>query len=139
MALAGTKLLGRDVARLAYNAGWRDKNLILAVAIAHAESSLYTRAENDNNPDGSIDRGIFQVNSAWIGRVVDGKTIITADNLFDPAFNAHVAHMIYKGRSYTFDPWVAYTSGAYEEHLDAAIGNVGNMWRTEFGIPIPTS
>lgn len=139
MSLAGTKLLGRDVAKLAYQAGWRDKNLLLAVAIAHAESSLYTKAYNDQNPDGSIDRGLWQINSVHLGETVNG-TKITETNLFDPAFNAEVAHdLVYKNRSYTFNAWAAYTSGAYEQYLDMAITNVGNMWRVQFGIPIPTS
>jgi hypothetical protein len=139
MSLGGTKLLGRDVAKLAYQAGWRDKNLILAVAIAHAESSLYTRAENDQNPNGSVDRGLWQINSVHLGQVVNGQTV-TAENLFDPAFNATVAHdLIYKGRSYTFNAWAAYSNGAYKQYLDMAITNVGNMWRVAFEIPIPTS
>lgn len=139
MSLAGTKLLGRDVARLAYTSGWRDKNLILAVAIAHQESQFYDRAYNDRNPDGSTDYGLFQINSVHLGQVVAGREV-TSDSLFDPAFNAQVAHdLVYKGRSYTFNAWVAYTSGAYEQYLGGAIGSVANMWRVQFGIPIPTS
>lgn len=136
MSLAGTQLRARDVAELAYQAGWRDKNLILSVAIAHAESAFYTEAYNDQNPDGSIDRGLWQINSVHIGETVGGVKV-TAENLFDPAYNARVAHdLVYKNRSYTFNAWSAYTNLAYRQYLDGAIQGVANMWRLNFGIPI---
>jgi hypothetical protein len=52
----------------------------LAVRVAKCESALNPTATNTNT-DKSIDRGIFQINSAWHPEV-------TADQAFDPEFAA---------------------------------------------------
>lgn len=139
--LAGERFLPRDIAELAYRAGWRDRNLLTAVAICLAESEGYAGAYNDQNPDGSIDRGLMQINSIHIGESVDGATI-TADALFDPGFNVDVAYWVYRRSSYTFRPWVAYTSGRYLDDSDGrrymrrSITGVANMWRVRYGVPL---
>lgn len=135
MPLEGDKLMQRDVAKLAYDAGWRGDNIVLVGAICAAESSRYTRAWNDQNPDGSTDRGLMQINSVHTGQVVDGKAI-TEENVFDPVFNMTIAYQLYRGASYTFRPWAAYASGAYKDYLPEAITGAANATRIRFNVPL---
>lgn len=53
---------------------------ILAIKVARCESSLNPNATNTNT-DGSIDRGIYQINSKWHPEV-------SADQAFDAEFSA---------------------------------------------------
>lgn len=52
----------------------------LAVRVAKAESNLNPNAKNVNT-DGSIDRGLFQINSKWHPDVTDAQA-------YDPEFSA---------------------------------------------------
>lgn len=52
----------------------------LAVRVAKCESGLNSKATNTNT-DGSIDRGLFQINSKWHAEV-------SADQAFDPEVSA---------------------------------------------------
>lgn len=136
MPLQGKQLGGAEVASIHWFAGWRDENLIIANAVAYAESNFYTRAYNDQNSDGSVDRGILQVNSRHFGPGgVFENGPYTFDDMFDPKKNAEAAYIIYKRSRYTFRPWAAYTSGRYTANLVKAIPNIANMWRLRYGIP----
>lgn len=104
-------------ASLAYKAGLRGQALTTAVAIAGAESGWRTGASNRNS-DGSIDRGMWQINS------VHG-----AMSTFSPTGNAAAMARISRGGK-NWSPWVAYTSGAYRRHLGAARAAVGAMGGT---------
>jgi hypothetical protein len=128
MPLAGTQLTAREIAKVAHQAGWRDENLIKAVAVALAESGGYTEATNTNS-DGSIDRGLWQLNNKYQPQVSDACA-------FDPACATREAYKIYRDRSYTFNPWAAYTSGAYKKHLAAATRGICNYWREKYELPL---
>jgi hypothetical protein len=134
MPLLGTRLMPHEICQLARDAGWRDESLIICIAVCFAESSGYTKAYNDQNPDGSTDYGLMQINSVHIGQVIAGKTV-TKDLLYDPAYNMAVAHELYKARSYTFRAWAAYTSDRYKLNLESAIKGVANYWRLQYGLP----
>jgi len=138
MPLAGKQLKGRDIVQLARGAGWRDEAVITAVAICRAESDYYTAAWNDQNPDGSTDYGLWQINSVHIGAVVGGRTV-TAEALKDPVFNAEVAHdLVYRGRSYSFRAWASYgVGGRYEQYRESAIVSQANYWREKYGLIPP--
>jgi TP901 family phage tail tape measure protein len=82
-----------------------------AAAIAFAESSGNPNAVNYND-DGSVDRGLWQINS-----------IHGALSTFDPTGNAQAAKTI-SGNGSNWNPWVAYTSGKYLDFLSGG-GNVG--------------
>jgi Lysozyme like domain len=90
-------------------AGFTGRGLSIAVAIAFAESSGKTDARLVN-ADGSIDRGLWQINSRWHPEVTDAM----AD---DPATAAREAFRISKSGA-DFTPWATFKSGAYRRYLD---------------------
>lgn len=61
----------------------------LAVRVAKCESSLSPTAQNTNK-DGSVDRGLFQINTKWHPEVSDQEAydIILATRFFCKAFKA---------------------------------------------------
>jgi hypothetical protein len=82
----------------------------LAAAIALAESSGNPNAEN-HNTNGTIDRGLWQVNS-----------IHGAQSTFDILANAQAAVAISNGGT-NFGPWTTYNTGAYKPFLGASTGS----------------
>ncbi len=76
----------------------------LAAAVALAESGGNPAASNKNS-NGTIDRGLWQINS------VHGKL-----STFDKQANARAAVKISSGGK-NWRPWVAYTTGAYKKFL----------------------
>jgi hypothetical protein len=96
----GRCLTEAEVARHVRAAGFPESIVATMVCVAKYESSLYERAVNDKNRNGSTDRGIFQVNSINIGqnanRVVTNGCPSSSGPLFDPATNARCAFGIYK-------------------------------------------
>lgn len=89
-------------------AGGAKRYQALAAAVGMAESGGRPRAVNRNR-DGSIDRGLWQINS------VHG-----ALSTFDELGNAHAAVKISRGGT-DWSAWVAYASGAYRRHLKEGI------------------
>jgi len=85
------------------NGGDRSKADI-AAAVAQAESGGNPGASNKNS-DGSIDRGLWQINS------VHGSL-----SVFDPAANARAAIKI-SSNGTNWSPWVTYNTGAYRKYL----------------------
>ena len=141
MSLAGKQLLAREVARLAHNVGWRDRDVIIATAVCSAESSRYTQADNTDaqgqptNPDGSIDYGLWQINSVHLGQVIAGSPV-TVERLLDPVQNARIAYALWLDQSWT--PWAAYGSGAYQAQVEGAIIGFKNYWFERFNLPLAT-
>lgn len=76
----------------------------LAAAVALAESGGNSAASN-HNTNGTIDRGLWQINS-----------IHGALSTFDAAGNARAAKVI-SGNGSDWSPWVAYTNGNYAQFL----------------------
>lgn len=132
MPLAGTQLRYRDVYGLARSAGWREPSAIIAVAVCAAESARYTEAYNPDNPDGSTDYGLYQINSVHFGQTLGG-VLVTKEACLDPARCSKIAHAIYQSQGWR--PWVAYTNGRYHDFLDDACKGQVNYWRDHFGIP----
>lgn len=97
-----------QLASVARYGGFSLEESKVAVAIMLAESGGDPAAVNRNR-NGSIDRGVFQINSIH-GAKFPG-------NLHDPLYNATAARAIFldaKGWS----PWSTYKSGAYKQFLD---------------------
>lgn len=88
----------------------------IIVAIAQAESSLNTSAMNCNNPGGSCDRGVLQINSYWHPEVSDQCA-------FDPACAFQQAFRISKNGT-DFSQWVTYQNGSYQKYISS--GSSGN-------------
>src|SRR5437660_9237611 len=101
----------------AASAGFSGNAVNIIVAIAQAESGLRTDARNTNN-DGSVDRGILQINSRWHPEVSNG----CAD---DPACAFREGYRI-SNRGTNFTPWATYTSGTYLRYLNSnSLGGSG--------------
>ena len=97
----------------AMRAQFSGDNLVMCVAIAWAESNLNSSARNINS-DGSVDRGLWQINSKWHPEVSDACA-------FDPNCAASAVFKISRGGTYWND-WVTFRNGSYQKYLDMARG-----------------
>jgi len=79
-----------------------------AAAVALAESGGRPGATNHSNSNGTVDRGLFQINS-----------IHGANSTYDLGANVAYAVQLSHG-GHNWSPWVAYTSGAYRRYLGVA-------------------
>lgn len=85
-----------------------DWDVHIALAVMEAESSCRADATNSNT-NGSVDRGLFQVNS------VHSDMVPSLGQLFDPATNVATAYRIYTGSGWR--AWNAFTAGRYLQFL----------------------
>lgn len=85
-----------------------------AMAIMEAESTSQGIPCDSNAKDfdsnGTVDRGLFQVNSIHADLATDMNT------LFDPQTNVRIAYEIYSGQQ-GWGAWSTYNSGAYLRYL----------------------
>jgi len=89
--LAGRKIPSAEVARILTNAGFPDDMLGPMVCTAKYESSFFERASNKNK-NGTVDRGLLQVNSTHLGHPSCPRT---AEGLYDANTNAKCALVIW--------------------------------------------
>lgn len=110
------KLGPPQIAQFARQAGFTGDALAIAVALAMAESSGDTKATHVNT-DGSVDFGLWQINSVH-------KQYNPSRLLNEPLYNAQAAYGI-SGRGRSFTPWTTYNSGAYLKYFTpaSALGN----------------
>jgi hypothetical protein len=102
----GRTLSYAELVELCRRAGFPDP--YLAAAVAMAESGGRIDAVN-RNTNGSVDRGVFQINS-----------IHGALSTFDLESNIAAALRISSGGR-DWSPWVAYQSGAHNQFLDRSV------------------
>lgn len=103
---------GATVAAMAAKrAGWTGDDLVLAVAIAGAESTWNPSATN-LNANGSTDYGLWQVNSVH-------ATILASGDWRDPYSNARMAHQVW-AQAGGWTPWVTFNEGLHAQHIPAA-------------------
>lgn len=112
-ALGG--LDAKKVAALAYQAGFRDDNVSMAVAIARAESQWKPLAVNDQNTNGSTDYGLMQINS------IHASLLATGD-WRDPQDNMRMAFQIFTDAGARWTPWSTYNSGSYRQYYKPVEG-----------------
>lgn len=91
-------------------AGFTDNEKPTMKAIIQAESGGRANAINTKNTNGSIDRGLAQINS--VHKQYDPK------QLMDPQYNLNAAHDIYKSQG--LKAWSTYNNGAYKKFLGQA-------------------
>jgi murein DD-endopeptidase MepM/ murein hydrolase activator NlpD len=101
-----------QVTQYALQAGFSGSALSVAVAIAQAESGFNTVARGVNS-DGSVDRGLWQINSRWHSEISDSQA-------YSPAGAAQAAYKI-SSFGLNFSPWSTYTSGAYKQYLSGVV------------------
>src|SRR5262245_37499426 len=150
--LRGRQYQPKEIARLCYKYGWRDKNLIIAVATCLSESDGWDQAYNLNRDDeGNIlskDCGLFQISIP-----ADKVGSQYESDLFDAEKNVAMARRYFEGREWR--PWYGYVNGhalnpdwwrwsdKYQEwrpggrRIHKAIRGVANFWGEEFGIKSP--
>jgi peptidoglycan hydrolase-like protein with peptidoglycan-binding domain len=108
-----TQLTDHQLAEVAAGAGFAGQSLVLAIAVALAESGGRTHVVNTagNHPP-SRDRGLWQINDYWHPEVSDAQA-------FDPQACAAATWRISShGASWT--QWSAYNSGSYKQFLTRA-------------------
>jgi hypothetical protein len=111
-------------AKVASRAGFSGDRLVTAVAVGMAESSCRPEVYLSNGPtkgcpNGSTDRGLWQINSCW-------HPSVSKSCAYDAQCNANAAYRI-SSRGANWKPWVAYTNGRYEGYLDGARAAVGRL------------
>lgn len=110
-------------------AGWSGNTLVTAVAIALAESGCTANAQGWNGPtsgcpNGSVDRGAWQINSCYHAEVSDACA-------YDLYCNARAAHTIwgYSG----WGAWSTYNNGAYLNYWSEAQAGVSAIGGGVYG------
>ena len=114
-----------DVARLAYDAGFRGETLVTMTAVAMRESRGNPRAHNRNARTGDDSYGLWQIN--MIGALGPARRaqfgITSNDQLLDPATNARAAFIL-SNRGTSTQPWTGYRAGVgvstYAQWIPAA-------------------
>lgn len=107
----GTILTSDQIRSYATGAGFSGQAATIAVAIALAESGGRVGATHSNT-DGSVDRGLWQINS--VHSEYNASQLLT-----NPAYNAKAAYNISNGGTNWY-PWTTYTTGAYQRYLNTA-------------------
>lgn len=91
LLLSGRRLSGTEVAAHLRAVGFDQEDVPRMVCTAQYESSFFDRAQNKNR-NGSIDRGLFQINDIHLGIRGCPKT---AEPLFDARTNAQCARAVF--------------------------------------------
>jgi hypothetical protein len=91
--LSGTRYTPSQVATYLRQAGFAENTIGKMVCTAKYESSYYAKATNKNK-NGSMDRGLFQINSLHIGKTKGCPS--SGDALFNPETNAKCAMAVFK-------------------------------------------
>lgn len=107
-------------AQAGHAAGWRGATLVTAVAVSLAESDCTAGARHPNPPqsacpNGSIDRGAWQINDchqAWVSNSC----------AYELYCNARAAHTIHGWSGW--GAWTTYNTGAYRGYLSEAQAGV---------------
>lgn len=113
------KLSPDQIAELVTRYGFADPRT--AVAVVLGESGGDTRAENRKNRNGSIDRGLWQINSVHVKTAGNPEGITVAD-MFDVDASTAFALRLSSGGS-DFNPWAVTRSDRWPE-LYAQAGRV---------------
>ncbi len=112
--------LGARVAAYTHNAGFANNDLVIALAVAKAESGWSFTVRGGPNSNGTYDYGLFQINDVHKP---------SAEVKTNPLANAKEAYRIYKDAGRKFTPWAAYNSGSYRQHMNAAAIAVKELQR----------
>jgi hypothetical protein len=139
----GQRLTGEDVARLAYNAGFRGEDLVKVVAISKRESGWNTGAYNPDRSTGDDSYGLMQIN--MLGNLGPSRRewfgISNNDALYDPQTNMNAAFMMYSARGNSLYDWGAYKGeeNTYNTNMAealTAVTNAGYSTGSEAGDPM---
>lgn len=116
--LVSGKVSAEVVAALAAQAGLRGQALQTAVAVSFAENGSHDSYATHRNSDGSVDTGLWQINS------VHGQW--TEQQLKNAGTNAAAMYVV-SSHGTDWTPWTTYTSRAYVAKLPAAAAAIRSM------------
>lgn len=121
-----TRLTDAQIAGAAKSAGFTGNSLVIAIAIALAESSGNPRSHNRKPPDNSY--GLWQINMYGDLGPARRKQFGLKNNeeLFNPTVNAKAAYAISNGGKKFTPAWSTYTFGRYLPYLPRARKAAGN-------------
>lgn len=114
------KLSADQIMVYAQNAGFTGNDLIVAIAVALAESSGNPSAYGDAGI-GAGSFGLWQINSKYHPEYGPDFTV-----LYDPQTNANAAFQVYQAAGNSFSPWSTFKNGQYQANLAAAGSAVAN-------------
>lgn len=113
---AGTQIPIGQAVTYARNAGFLSNGLTYVVAIALAESRLYSHAVNTSDPAGGS-FGVLQINGAHFGEAFGGgRYTMSQSAAFDPALSFLFAYQLSNGGR-NFNAWSTYTGGQYTAYI----------------------
>lgn len=126
-----------QIASLAYNAGWRGNDTVIAIAVCLAESGGNVDS-SFNDPNGTTDYGLWQVNSVHFNESGWSSAWIPPELLL-PSNNAAAAYHVWQSSGW--GAWSTYASGRYLAYMTRAkAAYVSSGASTARGnINIPTS
>jgi hypothetical protein len=101
-----------EIAQAARAGGFPDEHLVTAVAVALAESGGNEGATNKNT-NGTVDYGLWQINSIHRADLVSGSWNVPADN-------ARMAYNVFKRAGNSWWPWYAFRGAKHIKFLDRA-------------------
>ncbi len=132
-------LTAEQVASFAIQAGFRGQPLVIAVAVAHAESGFRSDivGDKDLTEKGECSVGLWQINYRPSRDKPGGLRDPTLN--LDPTHNAQAAYVISdQGRN--FKPWSTFTNGDYGPYLALAANAVLALQAPSNtgGITVPT-
>lgn len=113
-----TQLSRNQLYRYAQQAGFTGFGLDIIVAIAQAESGGNTQATNCNNPGGTCDRGVLQINNYWHSEVNNACA-------YDPGCAFKQAYRISQNGT-NFTPWSTFTNNNYKTFLNPNASSTNN-------------
>lgn len=100
----------KRIATYAYAAGFVGSDLVIAVAVALAESAGNPYAVN-TNVNGSVDHGLWQINDI-------NRDALAIGDWRDPAVNARMARIVWKRQGW--HAWVTYNHNSHDKFMDRA-------------------
>jgi hypothetical protein len=143
--LVGKPLEVREIARLCHDAGWRDLELVTAVAVCLSESNGYPLAYHDNEgAKPSRDVGLFQINIPYEKVGLEYEKM-----LYEIPNNLDRARALYESRHWS--PWMGFVNGYATSvkwyrpdgkpsgrYLHRALRGVANFYAEHFEVePVP--
>ena len=102
----------QGIANVLRQAGFPESAIPTMMGIAMAESSGNPGATHSNS-NGTIDQGLFQINSVHKGNAWYPQ------NPMDPLQSAQAAFALYQGAGGSFRDWTTFTNGAYKKYMPA--------------------
>jgi opacity protein-like surface antigen len=106
--LAGRQFSPGEVAKVLRDVGFPENQIGRMVCTAKYESTFYEEAVNNRNNNGSVDRGLFQINSIHLGDMRGCPSKANWRTLFDAETNAQCALAVFNAQGNR--AWYGYRS-----------------------------